>query len=219
MPKLDYGSGASGAVSGAATGAMFGPWGAAAGGLLGAGAGLFGNGRKKKKRAKPISTLDANQQLVNQNQMQAFTGQGDYADLYDYNPEAANDVFDKTIANPAYRNLNEKAIPSITGQFRNQGLMNSSYAGDALGRLTRDVQESLDAQRAQYLYGRENEARNAKRAGIENFQNRQNFAYDKGNYSGNRGFNLDSLLGKLTPEMAGGLADWWQNNGPIIGNV
>ena len=213
MAKLDYASGASGAISGASTGAMFGPWGAAAGGLIGGAAGLFGGGRKKKKKAKQVSTLDKNQQDVNNKQYQAFSGEGDWADLYDYNPEGANEVFDKTIANKAYRDLNERAIPSVTGQFRNQGLMNSSYAGDALGKLTRDVQESLDAQRSKYLYDRESEARNAKRQGIENYQNRQNFAYDSGNYDGGGGFNIDSILGKVTPEMAQGVMNWWNKPG------
>lgn len=210
MAKLDYGSGASGAVSGASTGAMIGgPWGAAAGGIIGGVGGLFGSGRKKK--GKKISNLDKNQQRVNQNQMDAFTGQGEYADLYGYNPEGANDVFDKTIANRAYRNLNEQGIPSVTGQFRNQGLMNSSYAGDAVAKLTRDVQESLDAQRTKYLYDRESEARNAKRQGIENFQNRENFSLNTGNPGG--GFDINSVLSQISPEMIQGAKDWWNKPG------
>lgn len=221
MPKLDYTSGATGAISGASTGAMFGPWGALAGGLAGGAAGLFGGGRKKKKRAKPMSTLDPNQQVVNQNQFQSFTGQGPYADLYDYNPQGANDVFEQTIANPAYRNLQEKAIPGITGAFRNQGLMNSSYAGDALARLTRDVQESLNAQRAKYLYDRESEARNAKRNAIENFQNRETVNYDTGNYSGGSGFDINKILGSVSPEMLNGLAGLFNSGsgGSVPNNV
>ncbi len=218
MAKLDYNSAAGGALSGAATGSMLGPWGALAGGVIGGAAGLFGGGRKKKKKAKPVSNLDPRQQSVNQNQMQAFSGEGPFADLYGYNPEGANDVFDKTIANPAYRGLQEKGIPGVTGAFRSNGLQNSSYAGDAIGKLVRDVQESLDAQRAKYLYSRESEAREAKRSGIENFQNRENFSMDTGNYKGNPGgFDINGLIGKITPEMVQGAQDWW--NKPSASSV
>lgn len=220
MPKLDYQGGVKGGIQGAQAGyTIGGPWGAAAGGVLGAAGGLFSGGRKKKKKAKKVSNLDENQQAVNQNQFQSFSGEGPYADLYDYNPDRANEVFDKTIANRAYRDLNEKGIPTVTGQFRNQGLMNSSYAGDALAKMTRDLQESLDAQRSKYLYERESEARNAKRQGIENYQNRENFSYDKGNYSGEKGFDINGILGSIKPESVQGVKDWWQNEGPIIGNV
>ena len=180
MGKSNWSGAASGAAGGASTGATVGSVipgvGSAVGGLVGGVAGLFS---KKKKKKKKLSSLDEDQKKLNKAQHSAMYGEGPLADLYNYNPEKANEVFDKNIGRLAYRDLNEKAIPAVTGQFRSQGLMQSSYAGDAIGKLTRDVQESLDAQRAKYQYGLEQEARGAKRQSVENLQNRQTFAYEQ----------------------------------------
>lgn len=211
MPKTNWGGGFSGAASGAATGASIGgPWGAAIGGVLGGVAGLFG-GKKKKKKPKQISTLDPKQQALNAQQHEAVLGKGPLADLYNYNPEQANSVFDQTIANPAWRNFAEKGAPTITGSFRNQGLQNSSYVGDALAKSGRDIQEGLQGQRAGYLYGQEQEARNAKRSAVENLQNRQTFAVQQpgqGDQSSGGGW-FDNILKSVSgsPEASGALQD------------
>lgn len=194
MARADYTSGATGAISGATTGgSIFGPIGAGVGALLGGAAGLFGGGKKKKKR---LSSLDKRQQALNEQQHESILGKGPLADLYNYNPEAANAVFDRNVANPAYRKYKEELAPQITGQFRNQGLQNSSYAGDALSRTARDIQEGLDAQRTQYLYGEQKEAQNAKRSAVENLQNRQTFAYE----AGQKPFDITSILNSITPD-------------------
>ena len=207
MPKADFTSGASGAISGAATGASLGgPWGAVAGGIIGGVGGLFGGGKKKKKKR---STMDKQQQKLYGDEHSAIYGEGPLADLYNYNPEQANEVFDKTIANPAYRKYKEELAPGITGQFRSQGLMNSSYAGDALAKTARDIQEGLDAQRSKYLYGQEQEARQAKRSGINSLQGRSTFAYDKAAPS-NSGFDINSVLSSITPEMISGVKDYFK---------
>lgn len=201
---VDYAGAATGAIGGATAGASFGPIGAGIGGLLGGITGLFGNKKKKKK----ISSFDKNQQRLNEQQHQSILGQGPLADLYNYDPEQANAVFDKSVANPAYRNLREQGIPGVTGQFRSQGLMNSSYAGDAISKLTRDVQESLDAQRSQYLYGEQKDARNAKRNAVENLQNRSTFAYDTA--ANGSGFDLDTILGSIPPELIDKARNYFQ---------
>jgi len=194
MPKADWGGGVTGGVQGATTGfTLGGPVGGAIGGLTGFVGGLFGK-KKKKKR----STFDKNQQNIHDEQYAGLHGEGDFADLYNYDPEQANSVFDQTIANPAYRNYQEKLAPQITGQFRNNGLMNSSYAGDALARSARDIQENLNAQRSQYLYGEQKQARNAKREDLNNYQNRQTFAYDKNSDGG--GFDIDKIINSIKPE-------------------
>lgn len=171
MAKYDVGTGLMGAATGFASG-----------GILGAGAGLVSGffGKKKKKKPKKISTLDEDQQKLNKAQHGAVFGEGPLADLYNYDADKANEVFDKNIGRLAYRNLKEKTIPAVTGEFRSNGLMQSSYAGDAVAKLARDVQESLDAQRSQYQFGLEQDAKNAKRQSVENLQNRQTFAYDQG---------------------------------------
>jgi hypothetical protein len=198
----DWTSGATGALSGASTGAAIGgPWGAAIGGVVGGVAGLFGGGKKKKK--KKLSTFDKRQQQLNNQQHDAILGKGPLADLYNYDPEAANAVFDKNIANPAYRKFKEDLAPGITGQFRSQGLMNSSYAGD--------IQESLDAQRSQYLYGEQKDARTAKRNAVDSLQGRQTFAVDTAAQSG--GFDINKVLGSITPEMISGVKDYFKPAG------
>lgn len=178
--------------------AAFLPYLPAIGGALG---GLFGGGRK---RAKKRSTLDKNQQKLNEEQHNSIFGKGALADLYNYNPEKANAVFDKNVANPSYRNFKEKLAPEITGSFRSKGLQNSSYAGDALAKLARDVQEGLDAKRSDYLYNQENNATSAKRNAVENLQNRTTFDYDTNN---NSGFDINKILGGFTPQIASGLSN------------
>lgn len=206
MPKANWGSGASGAASGAITGASIGgPWGAAVGGVVGGVAGLFGGGKKKKPKKR--STLDKNQQALNDMQHQSILGEGPLADLYNYDPEKANEVFDKNIANPAYRKFKEELAPSITGQFRSNNLMQSSYAGDALSKLARDIQEGLDAQRSQYLYGEQKDARSSKRNAVENLQNRQTFAYDTAAPQSG-GFNINSILDQVTPDRIDQFKNW-----------
>lgn len=201
----DWTGGATGALGGASTGATIGSVipgvgtaiGAGVGGLIGGVAGLFGGGKKKKKK---VSAFDKRQQKLNEQQHQAVLGEGPLADLYNYDPEAANKVFDQNIANPAYRKFQEDVVPGITGQFRSNGLMNSSYAGDAISKLARDVQESLNSQRTQYLYGEQKDAQTAKRNAVDSLQNRQTFAYDK-NPGGGGGFDINKVLNSISPEM------------------
>jgi len=198
MPKTDWGSGLSSGLSGAATGfTAGGPIGGVIGGVAGLFGGLFGG--KKKKKKKKISTLDKNQQQLHDEQYSAFHGEGPLAELYNYDPQKANDVFDKNVAYAENRNFLEKIVPGITGAFRSNGLMNSSYAGDALSKAGRDVEEKLAGLRADYLYNQENNAKNAKLNSLENYQNRQTFAYDQAAPSGG-GFNIDSILNSITPD-------------------
>ncbi len=212
MGKADWGGGIAGATSGAATGTgLGGPVGGVVGGALGFLGGMFGG--KKKKKKKKISTLDKRQQQLNESQHAAITGEGPLADLYNYDPDAANEVFSKNFANPAYREFKEKLAPEITGQFRNQGLQNSSYVGDALAKRGRDIQERLDAKRTEYLYGEQKDARNAKRDAVENLQNRKTFAYDAdddGSGGSNTGNWMDSLLNSVKGKEEG-ISDWIQD--------
>lgn len=209
MPKPDWTSGAQGAIQGGTTGFQAGgPVGGVIGAITGGAAGLFGGGKKKKK--KRLSTLDERQQRLNEQQHESILGNGPLADIYNYDPQAANNVFDKEYANPAYRNFKENLVPSITGAFRSQGLMNSSYAGDALSKLARDVQEGLDAQRAKFLYAEQGDARNAKRNAIENLQNRQTFGYEQNAPEGQGGFDISKVLGSIDPK----IFDSFGNKGP-----
>jgi hypothetical protein len=199
----NWGAGASGAASGAmAGGSVGGPWGAAIGGVIGGVAGLFGS-KKKKKR----STFDKQQKRLYDLEHQSLLGQGPLADLYNYNPQMANKVFTENYANPAYQDFQEQVVPTITGQFRKQGLMNSSYAGDALSKLARDVQQGLDAKRTQYLYNQETDARNARRNAINSIQGRSTFAYDK---APSNGFNIADITNSATPDLINQAKGWFK---------
>lgn len=218
MPKADWMAGLTGAGSGAATGAMFGAPGILAGGILGGVAGLFGGPKKpKKQKPKQLSTLDEKQQRLNSQQYEALRGRGPFGDLYNYNPDMANQVFNETIGRPAYRSFQEEVIPGITGAFRTQGLQNSSYVADALAKRGRDVQEGLNAQRSQYLYGQEQAAQQAKRQAIENLQNRQTFAWEMPQQpapnAGAGGFDLNGILGSITPDMVSGIKNIFGGSG------
>jgi len=176
MPKLDFGGGAAGAASGAALGSGILPGvgtavGAVAGGLLG----LFG----RKKKQKKISTLDKTQQGIYNKYAQGLQGQGQYADMFNFDPEKQRDVFNQTYAQPAYQQFQEEVVPGITGQFRGGNLQNSSYLGGALAKAGTNVQKNLDAQLAQMLYQGQNDSVERRINGINNLLNMQTFAYQK----------------------------------------
>ena len=83
--------------------------------------------------------------------------------------------------------------------------MNSSYTGEALGRAGRGVQEGLDAQRAQYLYGEQKEARTAKQGAIDNILKMSTFGYDK---SPGEKSPIDQILDTLGPQAGEWFADF-----------
>ncbi len=206
MPKTDWGSGISGAASGAAMGSFLGPVGTAGGAILGGVMGLFG-GKKKKKKPKQISTLDPNQQALYKDHMDGLRGQGQFADLYKYDAEGANANFDQNVSRPAYRNFQENIIPGITGQFRSQNLMNSSYTGEALGRAGRNVQENLDAQRSNMIFNGQQNANNNRMNGVQNALNMQTMAYQKPGPQNPS--TLDQILGSLGEHSGQYLADYF----------
>lgn len=210
MAKYDLGSAATGALTGAATGSIFGPIGTGVGAVVGGTAGLFGSKKKKKKKPNRISTLDPQQQALYDDSIQGLQGKGQFADLYNFNPEQANAVFDANVSRPAYRNFNENVIPSITGQYRKGNLMNSSYSAEALSRAGRDVQEGLDAQRSAALYQGSQDALNRKTQGIDRLLNTQTFAYENPEDTSPGG--VDQILNKLGPMAGDWFADYLKQN-------
>ncbi len=175
---FDLGNFATGVAGGAATGSSFGPIGTAIGGIGGGILSLFG---KKKKKNKKQSTLDPRQEALYRQSYDALQGKGPLADIYSHNPEKANENFDRNIARPAYRSYEENIVPTITGQYRKNNTMNSSYSGEALARSGRDVQENLDAQRYDYLYRGEENAKANKRQGAQNLLNMNTQEIDTAN--------------------------------------
>lgn len=207
MPKVDYGSGASGVVSGVATGSIFGPVGGVIGGIAGGIAGLFGG--KKKKKAKKISTLDPQQQALYDDYVASIRGEGPFSDMYNFDDKGYNEVFDKTVGRPAYRNFEENIIPRITGQFRQNNLMNSSYAGESLSRAGRDVQENLDAQRSANVFNGQQQAKTSKQNAMNQVLNMQTFAYEKP--GAQKPSTVDQILNSLAPQAGEWVADQFKN--------
>lgn len=215
---VNFANAVSGGISGAGVGSTFGVPGAIIGGTAGFFGGLFGGGQKKKK-PKKVSTLDENQQRIYDQLVQAMSGQGEFADLYNYDPEAANEMFEQNVARKAYRQYNENIIPNITGQFRGKNLMNSSYTGEALARSGRDVQENLDALRSQMHYQEGKEARQAKMQGLRDILGTQTFAYLQPQQESG---GIDSLLGAVAPIGADWFKDFLKTKGggaPDLTNV
>lgn len=213
----DLGGAASGAMSGAYLGSTFGPAGTAVGGVLGGVAGLFG-GKKKKPKPKKVSTLDPQQQQLYNEYISSIRGEGPFGDMYKFNADKANANFDLNYSRPAYRNFEENIIPGITGQYRQGNLMNSSYSAGALGKAGRDVQESLNAQRSNYLYQGEQQANQNRMNAINNVLNLQTFAYQQPQEEGpNQMDRILGMVGKRAGKWAGGLVDDYVNKyGPKV---
>ncbi len=193
----NFAGAAGGAITGAQLGSSFGAPGAIAGGLIGGVAGLFGS---KKKKPKKKSTLDPQQQKLYNDYVSSIRGQGGpFSGLYNFDANQQNNVFDQTVGRQAYREFREKNVPEITGAFRANNLQNSSYAGEALARRGRDVQENLDALRAQYQFAGQQEAQQRQQRGIQDILGMNTQAYVNPDQQPN---TIDKILGGLAP-MAG----------------
>lgn len=206
MPKPNFGNAASGAISGGAQGfAMGGPIGGAIGAVSGGIGSLFG-GAKKKKKPKRMSTLDPQQQSLYNDYINSIRGQGPFNDLYNYDAQGANQNFDKNVGRPAYRNFEENIVPQITGQFRSNNLGTSSYAGEALGRAGRNVQEGLDAQRSNMQFEGQQNAQTSRQNAIQNVLGMQTFAYQRPESQSPS--MIDQVLGSVAPQAGQWFADY-----------
>lgn len=205
MSKYNVGNAASGAISGAAIGSTFGPWGTAAGAALGGVASLFGS-KKKKKKPRRVSSLDPQQQSLYDDYIASIRDEGPFSGLYNYDAEGANQNFDKNVSRPAYRNFQENIVPEITGQFRNNNLGQSTYAGQELSRRGRDVQENLDAKRSDMHFQGQQNAQASKQNAINGVLNMQTFAYNKPQAS--KPSSIDQILGSVAPQAGEWFADY-----------
>ena len=199
---------ASGALSGAATGASIGSTflpgiGTGVGAVVGGIAGLFGS--KKKKKPKRISTLDPQQQALYKDYIASIRGEGPMKDMYNFDAEGYNKVFDQTVGKQAYRNFNENVIPSITGQFRQNNLGTSSYTGEALSRAGRNVQENLDAQRSANIFQGQQQANVNKQNAMDKILNMQTFAYNQ------PGEQKKNVLDQILSGGAEGAGQWFSD--------
>lgn len=166
-------------------------------------AGLFG--KKKKKKQKTQSTLDPQQQQLYNDNNNSLYGNGPFSDLYKYDADAANENFDKNYSRPAYRNYQENVIPKITGQFRGGNIMNSTYAGEALARTGRDVQEGLDAKRSDMQFQGQQAALDRKSNAIDKTLGMSTFGYDK---TAQNKPVIDQILESVGPDAAKWFSDY-----------
>lgn len=208
----NFGQAASGAMTGAGLGSSFGPIGMGIGAGVGGLAGLFGGGAGGKRGGGPqeISTFDPQQQQLYDQYAQGLQGQGPFANLFNFDAQQAGNVFEQNVAAPAQRSYQENIVPQITGQFRGAGLGQSTFAGEALAKSGRDVQESLNAQRAQMMFQGQQGAQQRQLGGLQNILGQQTFGMAAPQQE--RGL-LDQILGSLGPHAARGLADYLGSRG------
>jgi len=171
------GSGAvSGGLSGAATGfSVGGPIGAGIGAVAGGLMGGFSGGGSPKK----ISTLDKNQRRLNKKYIAGLEGEGEFANLFNFDSDAAMKNFQTSYANPAMQSWKDNVVPGITGSFRGGNLQNSSYLGGALARSGEAVQTDLNARMADMLYRGNESAMERRLNSLQDILNRQTFAYEQ----------------------------------------
>lgn len=195
MAKFSASNAGGGALSGAASGAAIGSVipgigtaiGAGVGGLLGGITGGFGSGSKR------ISTMDKRQKALYKQYAAGLQGQGPFADMFNFNADAARENFNQSYAQPAYQQFQEEIAPTITGSFRGRNLGQSSYAGSALAKAGTDVQKNLNANLANMLYQGQQGAMDRRLQALQAILNTQTFAQQQQQPN-----SFESLFGGLS---------------------
>jgi hypothetical protein len=146
---LNWGAAGSGAVSGASTGAAFGPWGVAGGALLGAASGLFSNVGAKNDALKKNARLSPQQEELENSILKRALGmqQGggyDLADQYYNNILGPNrpQAFENFSA-PYMTQFQEEILPQIAERYAGAGALSSSGFGQAVGGAASGLQAKL----------------------------------------------------------------------------
>jgi gas vesicle protein len=154
-----------GAAGGAATGSVFGPWGALIGGVVGAGAGLFGGiqaGKKRRRMEQYLSGQQSdNEAWYNQNALSNYTNRADVSALM------------RTMRENLYRQNRASANMSVvTGATQEaqaaQKEETNRTLSDAYARLAGMGQQWKD--RVFDVYSRRKDAMNASQLGMWNQQ-------------------------------------------------
>lgn len=132
-----------------------------------------------KKKPKKRSTLDKNQQALWDDYNKGIYGEGPLGDMFNFDAQKAQNNFQQNVARPAYENYQENVVPEITGAFRGKGLGNSTYAGQALERGGRMVQNDLNAKMNDYMYNQEQAIQNRRANAMNTILGTQTFAYER----------------------------------------
>ncbi len=178
MPKPNWGTAGSGAITGAAAGSAFGPVGTAIGGGLGGLLGLFsGSAGAKKPTNTALSTLTKEQQelisLINEG---LTSGEGPFGDLFG---NFSEDRFQKGVVNPALKNFQENILPQIQEKFIAGNQVLGSGMRNAQIRASTDLQDKL----AQLMYQAQQQHQQNKLTGINQVLGRPSLenVYKQGN--------------------------------------
>lgn len=145
---LNWNNAGAGAATGIGLGAPYGPVGAAAGGLIGGAAGLFGFGKGKKSKIKEHQNFSPEQQSLidelvegarsgNQNAMQ-------YLNSILSEEEGAFEDYER----PFKQQFEQETVPNILERFSGAGARSSSAIGHRLAQAGKELSGNLASQRA-----------------------------------------------------------------------
>jgi len=166
MSKANWGGGATGALSGAEAGSMFGPWGAAIGGGLGGLMGLFGGGNRSNPAdaANPyLNQISGIQHqyydpYVKAGQGAMSTLQGQYGNLINDPTALMSQIGSKFQASPGYQYQLDQALGAGNRAAAAGGMLGtpaeqSAMQKNAMGLANQDYYNFMDRGMKDYQMG------------------------------------------------------------------
>lgn len=185
---------------------------------------FFGGGGDKMKK---IDTMTKEQKALLKNMMQMLGGGGQLGQGYQGALGLQQQLMDPSseavqqFADPYMKQFEQQTVPGLAERFAGMGAMgggmSSSGFGQALGAAGGNLQSQLAALKAglgQQAAGQLMQ-QYGQMAGMG--LSAQPFGYAKPQQSGAQGF-MQGWAGAGFPGMTD-FANWWQNSGPIIGNI
>ncbi len=175
MPKVNYATGAGGALSGAASGAAIGSAvpgigtavGAGVGGLVGGVAGLFGGGKKEKVKQLPTKTKEQ-QALIKMINDALTNNEGPLKDIFgNYDPAA----FEAGVSKPALQNFQDEILPMLQEKY----IAGNQVGGSGMHRAGAKAATDLQSRLAQLMYDAQNQQKQNKIAGLNTALGTQTF--------------------------------------------
>jgi hypothetical protein len=91
--------------------------------------------------------------------------EGPLSDIFgEFDPQATQDFFQKSVADPSMRNFQQQVIPGIQQSFADQGPSSGLY--NSLATAGRDLSENLSSTLAQYMYQAQNQNQQNRIQGV-----------------------------------------------------
>lgn len=173
--KPNWSGAAQGAAQGAMAGSTFGAPGAVVGGTVGGLTGMFSGGTRDS--AQKFNRLTPEAMAMYEQIIASLQGQGDgqFNDLYGpFNPQYAENAYQKGVVNPAMRNWNQNIAPGVMERFGDQG--NSSALNNSMSAAGRDLQENLSNQASPFMYEAMLQNQQNRLQGVNTAMNTQAFS-------------------------------------------